>query len=168
MSDTLRRMHRSRRTVVALIGVPALLIVAAGCKPDADPEVVSDLEESGLALHLPEIRGKASVAVQVIEGEVVLSYDDDGYRYTVSEQRSPKGALCRGIHFEEGSDCSETDGVMRADFEEMSVVAVTRGETVLVARGLVTESDAALVDDVVAALSDAPEVSAQELVEAVS
>ncbi|CUR55548.1 exported hypothetical protein [metagenome] len=162
-------MHRSKGPVVALVGVLAFLVVAVGCGQDVDSEVVADLERSGLALHLPEIRGEVPVAVKLVEGsEVVLSYDDDGYVYTVSEQRAPDGALCRGIAYEEGSDCSESAGVMRADFEEMSVVAVSRGDTVLVARGLVTEADATLVDDVVAALTDAPEVSARDLVEAVS
>ncbi len=57
---------------------------------------------------------------------------------------------------------------MTATFEEQSVVAVTRGDTVLVARGLVTESDADMVGDVVSALRHAPGISADDLVDAVS
>ena len=55
------------------------------------------------------------------------------------------------------------DDAIVADFEEMTTVAVVRDDTVLVLGGLVTEADASLTVDALAALREAPVVSAEEL-----
>ncbi|GAA1478759.1 hypothetical protein GCM10009623_32050 [Nocardioides aestuarii] len=140
----------------------AMLVLAACSGPDA--ALVEDLEATGLTLHAPDLRGSDPVAVEAADGKVRVAYDEDGYGlYTLEIAPAPVGELCRGIDFERGSSCDGDEDTMVASFEEMTVVAVRRDDVVLVARGLVTEADATLVDDAVAALREAPQVSAAEL-----
>lgn len=151
-----------------MLGALVLVIGAGAACSGADPALVADLEATGRTLFAPVVREVAPSGVRVDAGAVVLSYDDDGLRYSVDLVEATDAPLCRTVSLERGSDCEEADGVMRADFEEMAVVAVRRGDTVLVARGLVTEADPDLADDVADALGEAPEVSAEKLADTVA
>jgi hypothetical protein len=120
---------------------------------------------TGLTVYLPDVPGAVPVGTKVVEGRVETRYETDGlYAFTLAQQQVPEGDLCAALlppHHQEG--CEAGDGVMRETFEEMSSVAVVRGETVLVVRNLVTEVKPGLLDEMVRALRGAPEVDATDL-----
>ena len=152
-----------------LIGraVAALLVLAAlaACGPAPEEALEESVFATGLTLYLPDIPGAVPAATKVVEGRVETRYETDGlYAFTLTQQRVPEGDLCAALlppHHQEG--CEAGDGVMRETFEEMSSVAVLRGDTVLVIRNLVTEVKPGLLDEVVRALRSAPAVDAADL-----
>jgi len=156
-----------RRTTVLGSLVALVLLMVAGCGR-ADPALVKDVESTGLTVFLPELGDAEPVSLVVEGGTVSLVYkQSDLPDLTVRFVPLPDGSLCRGIDRLAGSDCSESYGVMRSDMEEMTTVAVARGDTAVVASGLVTEANPGVADATVASFQDAREVSAEELVEAV-
>lgn len=167
-----------RRTV---IGAVVLLLAAAaayagwrairddGDSPDepADPALTAQLQQTGLTLYLPELRDWQLVKTRINpeSGYVELKFKtpSGGYAYHLTERPAVDGDLCVKLAYDPAGDCSYADGVMRYTFEEMSVAAVVRGDTLLVAGGLVTEEEPERLDEAVEALQTAPEVSPEEL-----
>ncbi|MGZ5415845.1 MAG: hypothetical protein ACXWDI_01585 [Nocardioides sp.] len=147
--------------------VAALLVLAtsAACGPTPEEDLEDALFATGLTLYLPDVPGAEPAATKVVEGRVETQYETDGlYAFTLAQQRVPEGDLCAALlapAHQEG--CETGDGLMRETFEEMSAVAVVRGETVLVVRNLVTEVEPGLLDEVARALRGAPEVDAVDL-----
>lgn len=149
------------RTVAALL----VLATFAACGPAPEEDLEDALFATGLTLYLPDVPGAVPAATKVVEGRVETQYETDGlYAFSLTQQRVPKGDLCAALlapDHQEG--CEVSNGVMRETFEELSSVAVVRGETVLVVRNLVTEVEPGLLDVVVRALRGAPEVDATDL-----
>jgi hypothetical protein len=152
------------RAVAALVAL-VVLATSAACGPSPEDDLEDALFATGLVLYLPDVPGAEPVATKVVEGRVETQYEaDDLYAFTLTQQPVPEGDLCAALvapHHQEG--CEDGNGVMRETFEEMSSVAVVRGETLLVIRNLVTEVRPGLLDQVVVALQAAPEVDAAEL-----
>jgi hypothetical protein len=142
-----------------------VLVTSVACGPTPEDDLEDALFATGLTLYLPEVPGAEPVATKVVEGRVETQYETDGlYAFTLAQHRVPEGDLCAALlapHHQEG--CEAGNGVLRETFEEMSSVAVVRGETVLVVRNLVTEVEPGLLDEVVRALRRAPEVDAADL-----
>ena len=147
--------------------VAALLVLAAfsACGPAPEDDLEDALFATGLTLYLPDVPGADPATTKVVEGRVETQYETDGlYAFTLVQRRVPEGDLCAALlapDHQEG--CEARNGVLRETFEEMSSVAVVRGETVLLIRNLVTEVKPGLLDEVVRALRGAPEVDATDL-----
>ena len=163
----------TRRPVVAA-ALAVVLLGAGGCGGDddsssgeVDEDLVRELEAVPVTLYLPELRDTRPRKVEVDAGTVRVDLDGEPSWTLVLRPAPdvPDARLCAelGWAVAEGYDCTAADGVVRSTFEEMSSAAVVRGDTLLEADGLVTEVDTDLLDDAVAALQDAPEVSAEDL-----
>lgn len=147
-------------TVVALASL-------AGCSSDDDLDedgaLAAELRATGLTLYLPALEGEPS-GVEVDDGVVVVTYaGGDGPAQELHQQPVPRGSLCRAVPQIAGSECAEEDGVLRSTMEEMATVAVVRGDTLLVLRGLVREADPGMVEAAVALLREAPAASPEQL-----
>jgi hypothetical protein len=153
------------RAVAALLAVATVAATVVACGPTPEADLEDALFATGLTLYLPDVPGAEPGATQVVEGRVETQYEsDDLYAFTLVQQPVPEGDLCAALlapHHQAG--CEAGNGVMHETFEEMSSVAVVRGETVLVVRNLVTEVEPGLLDEVVRALRSAPEVDAADL-----
>ena len=149
------------RAVAALL----VLVTFAACGPAPEEALEDALFATGLTLYLPDIPGAVPAATKIVEGRVETRYETDGlYAFTLTQQGVPEGDLCAALlvpHHQAG--CEAGNGVMRETFEEMSSVAVVRGETLLVVRNLVTEVKPGLLDEVVRALRGAPKVDVADL-----
>ena len=147
--------------------VAALLVLAplAACGPTPEETLEESLFATGLTLYLPEVPGAQPATTKVVEGRVETRFETDGlYAFTLTQQQVPEGDLCAALlapHHQQG--CEATDGVLRETFEEMSSVAVVRGETLLLIRNLVTEVEPGLLEEVVGALRDAPAADLADL-----
>lgn len=162
-------MGRSLRW--ALVGV-VVLAVALGyvalrvddSDPPADEALLKKLEDTGLTLYDIRLRDAEPDKPKVRDGRVEINYTLDGYyAWSASLAPAPKGDLCVVLEVDPAGSCEYADGVMRYTFEEMSDAAVVRGDTLLRIGGMVTEVDPELLDEAVAALQNAPEISAQDL-----
>jgi hypothetical protein len=132
--------------------------------PPADETLVKKLEDTGLTLFDVRLREAEPERPKVRDGRVEINHTEGGnYAWSTSLAAAPEGDLCVVLEVDPAGHCEYADGVMRYTFEEMSDAAVVRGDTLLRIGGLVTEVDPELLDEAVAALQDAPEVSAQEL-----
>lgn len=162
-----------RRLLIATALV--LAVAASSCRADPeaeldpDPALVAELEDLDTPFHLPrlaELRGYEVDDVRVEQGAARMDLLRDG-RPGVVLLELPWGgrALCRELADVRmsGSGCRNEGDDMVSDFEEMTSVAVRRGDTVLVLTGLVTEADPELVEDALELLRSAPEASAEEL-----
>lgn len=132
--------------------------------PPADETLVKKLEDTGLTLFDVRLRDAEPDKPKVRDGRVEIRYTQDGYyAWSLSQAPAPEGDLCVVLEVDPAGSCEYADGVMRYTFEEMSDAAVVRGDTLLRIGGMVTEVDPELLDEAVAALQNAPEVSAAEL-----
>ncbi len=177
--------------VAAVLALLVGLWLGRGGDPEA--ERAAQLSEVGLTLYLPELAGNLPsgvvdevepgvddqdpapahpgggdqprpTQVRVTKGVVFVTYTVSGRpTYTLTQQTVPVGPLCQSVAQPAGSDCTVGDGVLRSSMEEMATLAVVRGGTLLVLRGLVVEANPGLLDAAVTALQTAPAVSAEEL-----
>ncbi|MBF4160895.1 hypothetical protein [Nocardioides acrostichi] len=148
----------------------------AACSNDADPELTQALAATGFDLYLPEMDGYEVGDVEVsTEAMVSAEVARTGFSMRL-EERPAAGLetvtdLCHTRlmrpYRQGGDSCAPSDdeGIHAAaiSFEEMTDVFVVRGNTLLAIRGVVSEADPGAVPDALAALRDAPEVSASEL-----
>ena len=156
---------------------PALLVLAgtlSACSHDVDPVLLADLEALEIPLFLPDLRDSGlsnlhvdgNRAVADVTALVGTSYE----QLPAVVDYGDATDLCASARFLHGadSDCRHNgDDALIADVDARTTVVVQRDGVFLVLRGLVTEADPGLALDAVEALQDAPEVSAQELAEAV-
>ena len=163
------------RTGAPLAATLLLAGLLTSCGHDVDPALVADLEELDIPLFLPDLRGAELSDLHVDGTRAVADLDvSPGASYeqllAAVSYGGPGAGLCGSTAFlhEDGSTCRDNgEDAVIADFEEMSTVVVLRDGVFLVARGLVTEADPDLALDAVVALREAPQVSAEELAEAV-
>lgn len=103
-------------------------------------------------------------AVEVAADGVLVTYTrGDTTAYQLQQQQVPGGPLCGAVPQLAGSDCVEADGMMRSTMEETATLAVVRGNTLLVLRGLVTETHPDMIDAAVEVLRAAPPSSPEQL-----
>lgn len=132
--------------------------------PSRDEELVTQLEDTGLTLFDIGLRDAEPGKPKVRNGRVEITYTEDGnYAWSASQAPAPGGDLCVVLEVDPAGHCEYADGVMRYTFEEMSDAAVVRGDTLLRIGALVTEVDPDLLDEAVAALQNAPEISPEQL-----
>ena len=151
-------------------GLSLYLPTLAGRLPvvgDDGPEPgVRDMEPVPSPTGPPPEETAVPTSVTVREGDVVVGYERDGRAaYELLLTSVPEGDLCRAVPQVADSQCSERPGVMTSVMEEQASVAVVRGETMLVLRGLVVESHPRALTTAVRILQQTPSVSAQELAE---
>lgn len=155
---------------------PALVLVGvlSSCS-SPDPALVAELEALDSAFYLPDLRG-SELANLHVDGDLavadVTAFAGASLRQGVATVPFVDGlSACEQFAWTylADSDCRDNgEDAWIADFEEMTTVGLVREDgTLLVLGGLVTEADRALTDDALAALREAPEVSAEELAEAV-
>lgn len=166
----------ARSAVVGAVAVAG--VVAAGVlgyvalrdgDSDSDPPsdaLAAKLEKTGLTLYDIRLRDAVPGKPKVRGGRVEINYTLDGnYAWSTSQAKAPSGDLCVVLKVDPAGHCEYADGVMRYTFEEMSDAAVVRGDTMLRIGGMVTEVDPDLLDEAVAALQEAPEVTPEQLAE---
>lgn len=156
--------------VTAVLGALSPFVSACG---GPDPALVADLEGLDTALHLPDLRGSGLSNLYVDGDRAVADVTALAGASLVQIRATPSDGASRCETYSwaylADSDCREVGlDAFVADFEEMTTVGVVRDDgTLLVLAGLVTEADRTLAEDALAALREAPAVSAEELAEAV-
>lgn len=134
--------------------------------PPANEGLVTQLEDTGLTLYDIRLRDAEPDKPKVRDGRVEINFTQEGnYAWSASLAPAPKGNPCVVLKVDPAGHCEYADGVMRYTFEEMSDAAVVRGDTLLRIGALVTEVDPELLEEAVAALQNAPQISAQDLAE---
>jgi hypothetical protein len=163
------------RTGAPLAATLLLAGLLSSCSHDADPALVAELEALDSSFYLPDLRG-SDLANLHVDGDLavadVTAFVGTSLRQGVATSPYVDGAsVCEQFAWTylADSDCRDAgEDAWVADFEEMTTVGLVREDgTLLVLGGLVTEADPALADDALAALREAPEVSAEELAQAV-
>jgi hypothetical protein len=146
--------------------VLAAALVTGGCGgPDAKTQGLLDkLEATHLKLYEVSLNDAEPVSAKVQDdGSVSVRYDrDNGYHgFTLVIRKAVYDPQMCKERRDEGATCSWRDGILRSTFEEMSEVALDRGNETLGLIGLVTEVDPDLLEEAVKALQDAKVVDAE-------
>lgn len=165
---------RSRVRSVLLAPVALGAFSVSGCS-DPDPRLVAELEALESAFYLPDLRDSGLSNLHVDGGLAVAdvtAFPGASLQQGVATVPYVGGlSLCQQFDhtYLADSDCRDNaEDAWIADFEEMTTVGMVREDgTLLVLSGLVTEADPTLTDDALAALREAPRVSAEELAETV-
>jgi pimeloyl-ACP methyl ester carboxylesterase len=160
------------RTGAPLAATLLLAGLLSSCS-SPDPALVAELEALDTSFYLPDLRGSGLADLHVA-GDLavadVTAFVGTSLRQGVATIPYAEGSsVCEQFAWTylADSDCRDNgEDAWIADFEEMTTVGLVREDgTLLVLGSLVTEADPALAEDALAALREAPRVSAEELAE---
>ena len=146
--------------LVGLLGVVSAVVAGLTWSTTAETTARADaLAATGLTGYLPEILDSRPTHVEAVGDRVAIDYVVGGSPYLTVYLVPTPADLCGLLGEVDQCERGELGGgerVATGSFEEMSSVAVTRGETTILVNGVVTEAARPSIDDVVDSFANAP------------